>query len=69
MKVIKTHDIDFFLKCDTMTNEEILNQQKIEGIIAKGELETESDEEDEPLWDEVALAKEITSFGEETKNP
>lgn len=52
-----------------MTNEEILNQQKIEGTIAKGALETESDEEDEPEWDEVAPEKEVKSYDEDTKNP
>lgn len=36
-----------------MTPEEILNQEKIEGTTTKGPLETESEEEEEPMWDEV----------------
>lgn len=67
-KVIKTLDIDFFLKCEHMTQEEILNQQNIEGT-ARLALETESDEEDEPEWDEVSPEKTVKTVGEETKNP
>lgn len=52
-RVVRTRDIDIFLRCDEMTTEELLQVEMEENPI-KG-LPAEEEDEEDPLWDEVVV--------------